>query len=278
MGISFGGFGGPRIAEVKDVSAHGVPGCGVYVLYLRLTTLAANLSSEAFISQLTCRIETSKPCLKISTGVIDSHPIIRWTEHTDDSQLGFFFYLSASQITSIEEFRNSSDLNLSIWLSGVVEYEGQKNDFNDKDDYVIPKQQWLEALAAMKYKDTLLFELPMPIDTDSNNKDIKSLLERAQSHILNGHYQETIGLCRQAIEFVEKSRKDKKEASVAVTKYKDNRKEMNTVERMLFLREGLKNITQLGAHHSEEFSREQAQAVLGMTVALLSSPEIAIKK
>jgi len=64
MSISFGGFGGPKIAEVKNVTAHGVPGCGVYVLYLQLTTLAANLRSKALISQLSCRIETAKPCLK----------------------------------------------------------------------------------------------------------------------------------------------------------------------------------------------------------------------
>ncbi len=95
MGISFGGFGGPTVAEVKGVTAHGVPGCGIYVLYLSLTALAANLKSEVLISQLSCRIETSEPCLKISSGVIDSHPIIRWCEYTDDSQIDFFFYLNA---------------------------------------------------------------------------------------------------------------------------------------------------------------------------------------
>jgi len=215
---------------------------------------------------------------EISDGILDGHPIIEWAEHTVDSQLGFFFYLSTSQVASIEEFRNSGDLKKSIWLSGVVDYEGKQNDFYDKDDYVISKQQWLEALAAMKYKDTLFFELYMPMDNEPEDENVKILLERAQNHILNGHYQETIGLCRQAIEFVEKVRKDKNVASKAAKKYIDSRKEMDVLERMLFLREGLKNVTQLGAHHSKEFSRQQAQAILGMTVALLSSPEVGIKK
>ncbi len=277
MSISIGGFGGPKIAEVKNVSVNGVSGCGVYVLYLRLTAISANLKHEAFVSNLSCRLETKDPCFKISSGALDGHPIIRWCEYTDDSQIGFFFYLNASQISAIEDFRNSGDLKLSIWLSGVVDYEGKQNDFYDKSDYVISKQEWLEVLAAMQYKDTLLFELPMPVATDSDDENIKILLERAQSHILNGHYQETIGLCRQAIELVEKVRDDKKKASEAAKKYKDNRQEMNTLERMLFLREGLKNITQLGAHHGDEFSRKQAQSVLGMTVALLSASEIGIK-
>lgn len=234
MGISIGGFNGPGLAEVRSVSAHGVPGCGVYVLHLQLKILAANLKSKALISQLSCRIETTNPSLKISDGVLEGHPVIEWFEYTDESQLGFFFYLSANQISAIENFRNSGDLKLSIWLSGVVNYEGQVNDFYGKDDYVISKQQWLEALSSMKYKDTLLFELPMPKQDGSDKDKLKELLERAQSHLINGHYQESVGLCRQAIELIEELRKDKKEAANAAAKYKEKRKEMNINERMLF--------------------------------------------
>ncbi len=279
MGITIGGFDGPRLAEVRNISAYGVPGCGVYVLYLRLMTLAANLKSEALISQLACRLDTGEPHLKIANGVIEGHPVIRWTEHTDDYQLGFFFYLSGSQLNSIESSRGSSDLKVSIWLSGTVNYDGKQQSFSDKGEFVIPKQQWVEALATMRYQDTLLFELPMPKGTDSTDDSLKVLLERAQNHILNGHYQESVGLCRQVIEFIESDRGDKQAASIAVGKYKNgNREEMNAIERMLFLREALKNITHLGSHHGDEFSRQQAQAVLGMTVALLSSPEIGIQK
>lgn len=276
MGINVGGFNGSRLAEVKSISVHGVNGCGVYVLYLRLSTLVANLKSEALVSQLACRLEVAEPLSKICNGVIEGNPVIRWTEYTDDSELGFFFYLSASQINSIEEARDSGDLKLSIWLSGVVDYNGKKTDFSNKGDFVISKQQWLEALSAMCYQDTLLFELPMPNETEST--DMKVLLERAQKHILNGLYQESVGICRQIIELVEKNRKDKKKALEAVSKYKENRQEMNALERMLFLREGLKNITQLGAHHGDDFSRQQSQSILGMTVALLSSSEIGLKK
>ncbi|MCU7804734.1 MAG: hypothetical protein KZQ96_16220 [Candidatus Thiodiazotropha sp. (ex Lucinoma borealis)] len=273
MGISIGGFNGPRLAEVKSVSAHGAPGCGAYVLYLRLTALVGNLKSEVLVSQLACRLEIAEPFLKIANGVIEGSPVTRWAEYTDDSQLGFFFYLSPNQVDSIELIRVGGDLKLSIWLSGVVNCQGEQSDFSDKGDFIITKQQWIETLDTMGYQDTLLFELPMP-----NEVSLKVLLERAHKHILNGDYQESIGICRQAIEMVEKNRKDKKKASEAVAKYKENRQEMNAIERMLFLREGVKNITQLGAHHGDGFSRQQAQSVLGMTVALLSSPEIGLKK
>ncbi|MDH5785855.1 MAG: hypothetical protein OEZ16_09645 [Chromatiales bacterium] len=278
MVISIGGFDGPRLAEVKSVSIHGNQGCGVYVLYLSLKVIAGNLTSDAFLSQLSCRLEVGKQPIKLANGEYEAAPVVRWTQYTEDTQLGFFFYLSSSQVNAIEQVRNSGDAPISVWLSGSVSYEGKSQSFLDKGDYVIPKQQWLQALAEMHYQDTLLFELLMPSGTDSNSSEVKSLLERAQSHILNGHYQEAIGLCRQAIEFVENYRDDKKQASQAVEKYKDRRKEMNVIERMLFLREGLKNITHLGNHNSEEFSRQQAQSVLGITVALLSSPEIGVIK
>lgn len=278
MSIFIGGHDGPRLAEVRGMSVHGNQGCGVYVLYVNLKVIAGNLTSDAFLSQLSCRLEVGKPPVKLANGSIESSPVVQWTQYTNDTQLGFFFYLSSSQINAIEEARCSGDIAFSLWLSGEVKYEGKSQSFLDKGDFVISKQQWLEALSQMHYQDTLLFELPMPSGTDSNSSEVKSLLERAQSHILNGHYQEAIGLCRQAIEYIESYRKDKKQASAAVAKYKEHRPEMNVIERMLFLREGLKNITHLGNHNSDEFSREQAQSVLGMTVALLSSPEIGVIK
>lgn len=278
MGISIGGHNGRRLGEVRDISVHGFPGCGIYGLYIILKVGAGNLKSEAFLSQLQCRIELVAPTLKIGNGFIEGHPVIRWTEYSETEQLGFHFYLSGSQVDAIESCRCSRDIKFGVWLSGTVQYEGKPQNFSDRIEYVVQKQQWLEALKAMNYQESLLFELQMPKQDDSIEDGFRELLKRAQSHIFNGHYQESVGLCRQAIEIVEKGRNDKNKATAAVSKYKDNRHEMDSDERMLFLREGLKNITQLGAHHGDEFSRNQAQAVLGMTVALLSSPEVGILK
>ena len=279
MSISIGGLNGKRLGEVRDISVQGFQGCGVYGLYLILKVNAGNLNSEAFLSQLQCRIELGDNGRKIANGFIEGNPVIRWTEFSEVEQLGFFFYLSSSQIEAIEESRKSGDLKLGVWLSGEAVYEEMSQNFSDRRDYLIQKQQWLDVLSKNGYQETLLFELPMPKETDGVGENLRELLERAQKHILNGHYQESVGLCRQAIEVVENSRKDKNKASEAVRKYTDNRRrEMSVEERMLFLREVLKNVTQLGAHHGDEFSRYQAQSVLGMTVSLLSSPEIGLIK
>ena len=256
MSISIGGLNGKRLGEVRDISVHGFQGCGVYGLYLILKVNAGNLNSEAFLSQLQCRIELGDNGRKIANGFIEGNPVIRWTELSEVEQLGFFFYLSSNQIEAVEESRRAGDLKLGVWLSGEARYKGVTQNFSDKRDYLIQKQQWLDVLSKNGYQQTLLFELPMPKETDGVGENLRELLERAQKHILNGHYQESVGLCRQAIEVVENSRKDKNKASEAVRKYTDNRRrEMSVEERMLFLREVLKNVTQLGAHHGDEFSR-----------------------
>jgi len=277
MGISIGGINGARLGEVKDISIYGFPGCGIFGLYINLKINAGNLNSDAYISQLQCRIEVDKPALKIGNGFLENQPTLRWTEYSQDEQVGFHFYLSGRQIEVIDSLRCSGDIKFVVWLSGTALYEDKSQTFSDKGDFVISKQQWLEALDMMGYRDTLLFELPMPKSGGDEASKLKELLERAQNHILNGHYHESVGLCRKAIEWVEKERSDKSEAGKSVEKFKESRRDMTINDRMLFLREGLKNITHLGAHEDEEFSRLQAQAVLGMTIALLSSPEVGIE-
>lgn len=278
MGISIGGQYGARLGDVRDISIHGFPGCGIFGLYINLKVSAGNLKSEALISQLQCRIELDNPTVKIGNGFLENQPTLRWTQYSDVEQMGFHFYLSGSQIEAIESYRCSGDIKLCVWLSGNALHEGVSQSFSDKGEFSIPKQRWLEALNEMGYRETLLFELTIPKSDDDQDSKLRGYLERAQNHILNGHYQESVGLCRQAIEWVEKERGDKNEAGRSVDKFKESRRDMAINDRMLFLREGLKNITHLGAHEDEEFSRQQAQAILGMTVALLSSPEVGVQK
>ena len=82
--------------------------------------------------------------------------------------------------------------------------------------------------------------------------------------------------CRHIIEHLESVREDKAISSEANKKAQDRqlRKDMTAIERMLSLREQIKNVCQLGAHGSEDFSRSQARAVLGMTMALLTEPTV----
>jgi hypothetical protein len=49
---------------------------------------------------------------------------------------------------------------------------------------------------------------------------------------------------------------------------------MTAIERILSLRKQIK----IGAHSSESFTRSQAKAVLGMTMALLAEPAVGFQR
>lgn len=275
MNLSIGGHNGPKLAEIRKITAHGNPGCGCYLLYLQMEASVLKLTSNAEITELVSRIELQDPRISIAYGTLDGGPRISFGEYTDHIHIGFHYYLSGSQISAVEKARGTGDLNLSIWLYGATHYSGKTSTFTSQESLKILKQEWLEALDKMGYKKTLLFELPMPSENYNPDKDILEILQRAQNHILNGAYQESAGLCRQAIEIIEKQRDDQDKSRDAVNKYRSlERKDMSVDERMLLLREILKNITHLGNHPEDSFSRYQAQSILGMTVALLSSPEV----
>ena len=276
MTLYVSGFNSESIGAVRDISLSGLKGAGVYVLYFRLN-ITTKVDSMAYLSQLGCRIDGSKGINEnIANGFYENAPVAQWGQHTGDTYLGFYFYLSASQVCRIEQIRNGGDLDIGVWLSGISSYKNKSDAFCNHGSFRILKQEWLQALEQMGYMKTLLFELAVPSNSEVGDK-IFSFLEKAQGHILNGHYQVAIGHCRHILELLESQRADKELATAARNAYDKSRESMTIAQRMLYLREVLKNITQLGNHPTDnEFSRHQAQSVLGMTIALLSSPEVGI--
>jgi hypothetical protein len=116
-----------------------------------------------------------------------------------------------------------------------------------------------------------LFEVPLP----NASGDLKALFSKAQEFIEIGHYKDAVMQCRHIVEQVEALREDKQASAAANKKaHSSDRKDMSSIERLMSLREQLKNICQLGAHGNEEFTRSQARAVLGMTMALLAEPTV----
>lgn len=278
MSLTIGGHNGPRIAEVKSVKVHGQPGAGCYVLYIALQAVSGRYESKALISDLSLRVDLESR-LHVGVGKKEGSPLIEWWPHTADSQIGFYIKLSGSQLEAIEQVRGLGEIGVSLWLSGVTHTDKGVHDFISQQTFRVPKEEWLRALDHMDYQVSLLFELPLPNETAVSD-DIQNTLTKAKSHLASGHYEECVAKCRSVIELLEELREDKKDAQAVAKKYKGpDRKEMTINERMLFLREAIKNITHLGNHPvAEEFSRHQAQSIFGMTIAILSSPEVGLVK
>jgi len=199
--------------------------------------------------------------------------LLRQTSQYSNGNENFHFevVLTSEQINAIEKIRQDGDLKLAVTLKALLSSSSGLERSYERSEVVVPREQWLKALRSSGFCRTVLYEIPLP----ASDVDIEGLLAKARGFIETGHYKDAVMQCRHIIEWLEEQRGDKREAAVANRKaHGDSRKEMTSIERLLSLREQLKNVCQLGGHGREAFTRSQALSVLGMTMALVSEPTV----
>ena len=264
---------GDNIAEFDQLNVHGREAVGGYAFtfVLRGTRKACEKNISIFDIRLSIALpEPIKPLVSFipaSNQCIQCHPY-----PNNGEQLAFEFVLSKEQINALEEYRQDNDLKLNFGLRALTLTGSVPTSSYDTSDVSIQREQWLKALNSAGFRQTILFEVPLPSVSD----DFTSLYSKAQGFIETGHYKESVIQCRHIIEKIELSREDKSQSSAANKKAHDRqeRQSMNSIERLLSMREQLKNVCQLGAHGDEEFTRSQAKSILAMTMALLAEPTI----
>lgn len=260
-----------RLVEFNQVSIRGLNALGKnsFVLHLQ----GPRTTEKARVLNIRLSILSKGDRNDIASNLSSNEQLIELNGYSGNQSLSFNLSLSNEQLLAVEDYRQFGDLGLHFRLEALVLCGDDeiKSSYSDID-YYIPQQEWVSALNQSGYHDTYLYEIPLP----ATSPDIKSMLSKAQSCIDIGDYQNAIMECRRIIELVEILRKDKNAASTANKKLQNNdlRMSMTVNERILALREGVKNICQLGAHGNEDFSRTQARLVLGMTLALLSEPTV----
>lgn len=269
MSIGLDDLHGFRVAELREVKVNGLPGIGVYTLILNMHFTAMQLKTEVAVKNISVRLEWGDNAQRMIGVAVPDSSTIRISPYSTDIQVGFRLPIAAAQIEDIERRRNGAGFKLALWFAAELEQAGQSKSNYGQHEFPVQQQDWIEALSRMEYRRTMLFELPIP----SSDDPIGLLVAKAQASLHKGEYDQAVALCRQAIEKTEGLASDKSAASRAVNKYRDDRKGMDTTERLLFLRESLKNTTHLAAHASENhsgYSRDQAKAILGTAIALLS--------
>lgn len=245
------------------------------------------LGGFAFVFTLKCNrppIEPSVTILNLSLSLLtggqekplissipSSTQLIQCGAYANAEQISFEVVFTKEQVNSLEEYRQEKDLQLSFGLRAITSSNGQVWPSFDITEVTIPRESWLNALRDSGFRQTILFEVPLP----EIDKELGSLVAKAQEFIETGHYKDAVMQCRHIIEAIENVRGDKKLSGAANEKAHGNgRKDMTAIERMLSMREQIKNVCQLGAHGSESFTRSQTKAVLGMTLALLAEPTV----
>ncbi len=241
MGINISDTEGYTLAEVRSVRASGLSGVGSCILVFVLDLAVGKVRTDTHLLNITLRLDAPGGGQRIiGWGNVDTCQPVSISEHTSNLSIHTLFQFSPHQIQGIEKLRNGGDLKLNVWFSGDVWQESETRQFRDCGEYVISQQEWVTALGQMGFNKTLLFELRMPEVEVEEEEALIDVLDAAKSHLNKGHYNESVGCCRKAIEFVEKYYGDKRLAAKARKKYEEDREEMDAIERILYLREGLK--------------------------------------
>ncbi|MBI1424283.1 MAG: hypothetical protein GC149_12505 [Gammaproteobacteria bacterium] len=272
MSFSISDSNGYHLAEVSNISVSGLPGMGSYTLCLNLDFSIHPPKSDIYIQDLTIRLDGGDNHQRmIGISLPETGQKIKIASGINRLHLSFRMPIMPSQMEAIESYRNGGDLKLKIWMTGEVIQGDKSSHLQQTSDFTIPQQQWVEALFRMEYRETMLYEMKLPIDNPSLVKDI---VRKAQQHMLNGYYDECVAECRKLLEANDLNDIDKTILKEARNKYKgdsENRQSMTINERFMVLREILAHTTHLAHHHNpgDGYSRKQAQVILGMIVAMV---------
>ena len=254
---------------------HGLPGVGGYTLVINLHLSVMAPTTETWLSNLSIRVDWGDNQQRmIGTGIPDQAQPVRLSQYNNEATMGFRLLQSPTQIEAIGVLRNGGNLNFLIWLLGNVFQDSNSSNIQQQGTFTVGQQEWVEALNRMQYCRSFLYELTLPYEDDTEEPAF-ALVQRAQHHLLRGHYDECVGECRKLLEACPLNDADQKVLRTARDKYKGDkaaRESMDIPERMMALRDALANTTHLAHHHnsSNDYSRDQARAILGITVSILS--------
>ncbi len=260
------------LIEFDQLQVNGRKALGGYAFTFTLKGKRAPIEPSVTILNFSLWLSTANQERPIASSISSSTQLIECGQYSNSEQLSFEVLFTKEQINSLEEYRQEKDLQLSFGLRAITSSNGQGWPSFDINEVTIPRESWLCALRDAGFRQTILFEVPLP----EMDKELGLLVDKAQEFIETGHYKDAVMQCRLIIEQIEEIRDDKT-LSIEANKKSQNRQEredMTAIERMLSMREQLKSICHLGAHGRNSFTRPQARAVLGMTLALLAEPTI----
>lgn len=262
---------GNYIVEFDKLTVHGREAAGGYGLTFVMRGNRQPCQRKMVIFDKSLSVSLADPIRPLLVSIPSSDRLIKCHDFPSNEQIVFETVLNREQVNALEDYRQEKDLKLNLGLRALVASGDELLSSFDCTDIALPREQWLAALKNAGYRNTLLFEVPLPATSDG----LAALISKAQEFIETGHYKDSVMQCRRIIEQVESMREDK-DLSVSANKraHSSERKGMTSIERLFSLREQLKNICHLGAHGTEEINRSQAKAILGMTMALLSEPTV----
>lgn len=197
------------------------------------------------------------------------------TDQAHESQLTLEMELDPRRLEAVEALRRGGSIillfNLQAW---VVKGFSHRCVLESASLHLI-QGVWVDLLAQLGYRRTLLLEIPIPDGGASPAMArVVSRLEEAHRAFLDGRWRDTVGTGREVMEALSRAlgqgKQDSREVNEALGKTSDKGKE----DRIRLMRSALW-VTGCAARHEDdvtakiEWDREDALAALGMMTALV---------
>jgi hypothetical protein len=199
-------------------------------------------------------------------------------DHTISNSIQLEIEAEAIRIEAIENIRLGNELEFVLRIYALANAADSKRiEVVDSElHYHVNQSKWVEILRNMGYCRIILLEIPV------FNEEISPLfpeavehLKNAQKHMLNGHFRDSVGACRDVLEAVSMALKDDSgQMPETIESWFQGQRDMSKEERLRLVRRALKVVTHPARHADEvasqiEWSPEDAKAVITMTAAIL---------
>jgi hypothetical protein len=200
-------------------------------------------------------------------------PIQSYPGRSNRQSISLTCDLDRARIEAIEEVRSGGNLPMDVSIQGRFD-EGSP--FTGNESLVVNQGVWIDALAEMGYRRTLLIEIPLP-DRHAEPEMAQAVadLEQAQRHMALGHDRDAVGSLRDALDQVTLALgdDDKLPADLERALFANSRS-MSKADRLRVLRRALKLVTHPARHRDQvtaaiDWSRIDAAQMIAMTGAFI---------
>jgi len=287
-----------HIGRVKAIHSYASPGLGTGILSFEIEidfkTQYNPQNTDSYLYELrNCipfcflKTQTTNPIL-IGQGVIDKFTEIS-NHHVIGHRITFHLPLSFSQLNVLEEKRCGGNVSfeISFRFDFAIKKSSQpfeemvlkNSDQNSSTiSFTFNQTDWLGKLKNMSYTDFLLLEAKIPFaQKGSVLEKVKKEFQRARDSFQNGEFTTSVGQCRNVLEGLESLLQFEKRTDSNTSKDRD----LTKAQRFDFFFSGLKKVTHLSHHKSEdenegytEFNRQEAMTILGTTLLLLEHADL----
>ncbi|MBJ7604586.1 MAG: hypothetical protein JF888_15630 [Candidatus Dormibacteraeota bacterium] len=182
------------------------------------------------------------------------------------------FDLDRRRLEAIEDIRNGGDFQLNLFIYSTLEdTSGNLNQQQLQASTTVNQGVWVRVLEQLGFSRTLLLELEVPSSAgDPGLAAAVVQLQKAQNALIQGEYRDAVGACRDVLEEVSKAVGDDR-----VQLGGKPVRELDKAERLVQLRQALKNVTHPARHRDEvaaniDWVRRDAISIVTMTAAVIT--------